>query len=582
MQELQVNSRNYRTADAIRENRDATEALSRFADIATQLGTDRIAKEAAELHERVSEGRFYVACVGQSKRGKSTVIGALVGKPILPTGIVPVTTVPTVVRYGTDYRVRVRTRSGGWQSVAPENLQQYVSEELNPENTKGVEGAEVFFPSPLLSTGMCLVDTPGLGSVFGGNTAATQDFIPHIDAAIVVIGSDPPIAGEELLLVQAVSKHVKDILLVLNKADKASQIELQTAARFSQKMLKERIGRAVNEIYCISAAQQLSGRELQWDWEKFVNALQRLVDESGRSLIQRAAERGRRRLGEQLLAVVKEERSALLRPVEESERRVNAMRQTIAEAERSMNDLGYLFTAEQHRLSDLFLSRRKAFFNRTLPVARQELQALLRQAHRGSGPSFRRTAMRLTQEIAEKYVLPWLQTEEEYAEQLYREAAKRFVDQGNDFLRKLADSGIPELTQMPHALDAERGFRTRSQFRFYDFITIAQPASPLLFMADLVRGAVRAFGSIEKDADEFLSRLLESNSTRVQSDVNERILESRHRLEADIRILLRDVIHVAERALQRARAAQQSGAAAVVSRIERLNAIEQELTTIAN
>jgi hypothetical protein len=56
-----------------------------------------------------------------------------------------------------------------------------------------VDGAEVFVPSPLLSSGMCFVDTPGLGSVFTGNTATTQAFIPDIDAALVVVGGDPPL-----------------------------------------------------------------------------------------------------------------------------------------------------------------------------------------------------------------------------------------------------------------------------------------------------------------------------------------------------------------------------------------------------
>jgi hypothetical protein len=57
----------------------------------------------------------------------------------------------------------------------------------------------------------------------------------------------------------------------------------------------------------------------------------------------------------------------------------------------------------------------------------------------------------------------------------------------------------------------------------------------------------------------------------VQSDVNERVLESRHRLEADIRPLLRDVAHVAERALAHARAAQRSGAAGVQSALTRFD-----------
>jgi hypothetical protein len=185
--------------------------------------------------------------------------------------------------------------------------------------------------------------------------------------------------------------------------------------------------------------------------------------------------------------------------------------------------------------------------------------------------------MRQAQEIARKYVAPWLQAEEAYAEKVYRQAAQRFVDFANDFLKKLSEAGVPELAQMPHALDPERGFRAKSRFYFQEFITVAQPASPLLFLADLARGAVGAYGSIRRDGFAFLDHLLETNSTRVQSDVNERVLESRHRLEADIRGLLRDVSHVAERALSHARAAREEGASAVGAALRRMAALEQEL-----
>ena len=160
---------------------------------------------------RINEGRFFVACVGQFKRGKSTLLDALVGEPVLPTGVVPVTAVPTVLRYGTTRTARVLIRTQ-WLTIEPEDLPQYVSEELNPENAKQVAGVEVFLSSPLLAGGMCLVDTPGIGSVFSGNTETTREFIPQIDAAILVVGADPPISGEELALIEAVAVNVDDIL----------------------------------------------------------------------------------------------------------------------------------------------------------------------------------------------------------------------------------------------------------------------------------------------------------------------------------------------------------------------------------
>ena len=169
---------------------DGTARLLQLAELAQELGTESIAEEARELAARVSEGRFYVVCVGQFKRGKSTLLNALVSYEAVPTGFVPVTAVPTVIRFGDELHARVHMRDGSWRDVAMPDLKEYVTEELNPENKKAVDAAEVFVPCPLLSSGMCFVDTPGLGSVFTGNTATTQAFIPHIDAALVVVGAD--------------------------------------------------------------------------------------------------------------------------------------------------------------------------------------------------------------------------------------------------------------------------------------------------------------------------------------------------------------------------------------------------------
>src|ERR1700733_13233896 len=140
-------------------------ALRRLAELARVLGSETVSEEAEEIAARIAQGRIYVACVGQFKRGKSTLLGALVGDRILPTGVVPVTTVPTIVRYGPSKAARVRFHGGSWTAINPENIAQFVSEEQNPENAKGVAGVEVFCDSPLLATGISFVDTPGLGSI---------------------------------------------------------------------------------------------------------------------------------------------------------------------------------------------------------------------------------------------------------------------------------------------------------------------------------------------------------------------------------------------------------------------------------
>jgi hypothetical protein len=160
--------------------------------IAKEAGAASVAADAAALAARLAEGRFFVACLGQFKRGKSTLLNALVGERALPTGVVPVTSAVTILRHAPSPCARVILASGETAAIDVGALAEYVTEEHNPENAKGVAAVEIGLPSPLLASGTCLVDTPGIGSVFAGNTAVTRRFIPHIDAALVVIGTDPP------------------------------------------------------------------------------------------------------------------------------------------------------------------------------------------------------------------------------------------------------------------------------------------------------------------------------------------------------------------------------------------------------
>jgi len=561
---------------------DGAARLLRLAQLAEELGSSRIAEEARDLASRISEGRFYVACIGQFKRGKSTLINALIGDPILPVGFTPVTAVPTVIRFGDKRRARVQVRDSSWQEVSVSDLNQYVSEECNPENTKGIRGVEVFVPSSLLAGGMCFVDTPGLGSVFTGNTAATHAFIPHVDAALVVIGADPPLAGEELALVEAVAQHVQDLVVVLNKADRTTPDEKAAAVSFADRQVRKRLQRGLGPILEVSAAERIDNRGPERDWQKLVDVLDGLVEQSGRRLIYSACERGIGRLSERLLAVVGEEREALQRPIEESEQRIATMKITIAEAERSMRELKFLFMAEQQHISDMFVDRHKAFLARVLPGAKEELEQVISSVPYGLGPNYRRRLMKEAQGIAKRYVIPWLRPEQEEAEQQYRRVSPRFVEIGNDFLKKLSEGGIPELARMPHALDAEAGFRVRSTFTFADYIQVAQPVSPLRWLADVFVSLVGALLFIKNDAREFLVTLLEVNSTRVQSDILNRIQESHGYLEVEIRKLLHEVSRVAEQALSNARRVRQEGAPAVEAALESLGTLEREVENLSD
>jgi hypothetical protein len=557
---------------------DAADLLRELAEIGRALGADTVPAEVAALTERLGEGRFFVACVGQFKRGKSTLLNALVGDPVLPTGVAPVTTVVTVLRHGAQRRARVRLAGAEWREIDVAQLTAYVTEAQNPENAKGVDAAEVFVPSPLLASGMCLVDTPGIGSVFAGNTQATREFVPHVDAALVVLGADPPISGDELALVEGVTQYTAHLVFVLNKADRLSPAELAEARGFTERVLVERLRHPPERFFEISAVERLAGAPTR-DWIALERALEALAHESGRTLLRVAAERGVQRLADRLLQVLDLHREALVRPLDESARGVAALRQAVAESERALTDLGPLFTAEQERLARALNAERRRFLAATLADATRKLAQRITPVNGPSRGVLRARAMEHARAVARDHVEAWRRDLEPRAEGLYRGVTARFVELVNGFLARLRATGDPVLAGLPAELGPETAFRTPRHFYFADLLVVASAGPAGWLMTRLVPKRI-ALAAVRREASAYLERLLATNGARVVNDLVDRVVESRRQLEAEIGVRLQEIVTIAEHALSQARARQQAGADAVHAELGRLGALRRRAEAI--
>ena len=80
-----------------------------------------------------------VAILGQFKSGESSFLNSLIGKPILPVGVIPVTTTITRVQYGKRERALVRHFDGQHTEVDIGEVEEFTSEAKNPANQKNVE-----------------------------------------------------------------------------------------------------------------------------------------------------------------------------------------------------------------------------------------------------------------------------------------------------------------------------------------------------------------------------------------------------------------------------------------------------------
>jgi len=554
--------------------------LGRIQRAAEELGAAAIAEEARSLAERAAEGRFYVACVGQFKRGKSTLLNALVGAQVLPTGTAPVTSVVTVLRHGDEARARMRRAGEGWEPIAIADLADIVSEERNPGNVKGVLAVEVFTPSPLLASGLCFVDTPGLGSVFEANSEATREFVPHIDAALAVFGADPPLSGEEMGVIEEIARNVESFVFVLNKADRVTPVELEEATAFARRVLAERMRLAEPEVFRVSALEVLRGEAASRDWPALLQRLRELAEESGQVLVRGAVERGVARLTARLANVLREERAALERPLEETRERVRVLHRASEEAARALWELGPLFDAEMRRLGDAFRDRRVAFLREAMPKVREGLAEYVARAPVRFGPALRAHALHEALRLAQETVLPWLRQSETEASRAYRESAERFAGHINGLLERLRGSDAWRGIPLPDSVDLATGADEQSRFRFETFAHLESPAglvAALDWLADALLPRAWTRRRIEPAVRAYLERLMEANAHRVENGIKQRLQDSRLRLESQIRYALQEVIQAAERGLERALALQDEGAEAVRAAVERIDEVERRL-----
>lgn len=185
-----------------------------------------VTRQIEELHSRLAYGRLHLAVVGEFNRGKSTFINGLIGLPLLPTSVLPITTVPTRIVYGPEISCTIRFFNGkpdiivrSLREKISTTLLQYVAEENNPKNQYCVETVEVTVPSPLLKNSTVLIDTPGFGSTYLHNTKSALDSLTDCDAALFLLSADPPMTQTEVEFLKAVSRHVPRLFFILNKVD---------------------------------------------------------------------------------------------------------------------------------------------------------------------------------------------------------------------------------------------------------------------------------------------------------------------------------------------------------------------------
>jgi hypothetical protein len=225
------------------------------------LGRKNAEQQCNELMVKLAEDRFTLAVLGQFKRGKSSLMNAIIGRELLPTGLLPLTSAITMLKYGPEDKLIINHFESPFPEELPvSSLAGFVTENGNPGNRRKVKTAIVELPVPFLRRGIEFVDTPGIGSAITANTTTTYSFLPECDAVLFVTGVDSPMTSAELEFLKEIQEYVNKIFFVVNKADLVNSNELGEILDYVAATIREQSGSGKLKIFPVSARLGLEAR----------------------------------------------------------------------------------------------------------------------------------------------------------------------------------------------------------------------------------------------------------------------------------------------------------------------------------
>lgn len=304
---------------------DLLSKINELSEILNGYEDHLLKNEIATLKEKVIEKKLYVVVVGLFKRGKSTLINSLIDKNILPSSVTPVTALITIIEYNENRGATVFFMDSKATNIGINEVDEYVTEEKNPENKKKVYYVRIFDNAEILKSAS-LVDTPGLGSAYEHNTKATLAFIPKIDAALFLLSADIPVSAIDLELLKELKGHVAKIIFVLNKADLLQNEDLQKIIQHNKKVLSKALQQDEKEIQFRIVSNKDSEKK---NLTELKNELQNLGKDEKEELIQTSSQHQLKLLWQQVALHLKFIRDSYLLPLHELENRTAQLTSSI-------------------------------------------------------------------------------------------------------------------------------------------------------------------------------------------------------------------------------------------------------------
>ncbi len=217
----------------------------------------------SHLVEKIQSPTYEIAFFGRVSSGKSSLLNRIIGTDLLPTGVTPITAVPTRVKNGPVSKLLVWTADGRFVTYGVDRLADFVTEKKNPANEKRVTRLLVEIPLPVLPEEVVLVDTPGLGSLALEGAAETLAYLPRCDLGVVLVDASSNLHTDDVATVDALRAASAPSLVVLSKVDLVPEGDRPELLEYTRRELAHQLGSKV-DVAPLSSRPELSALLQEW------------------------------------------------------------------------------------------------------------------------------------------------------------------------------------------------------------------------------------------------------------------------------------------------------------------------------
>jgi len=195
---------------------DALELLDSAAAAATAYNREDLLPGIEDSRSVIVEPEFVVVVAGEFKKGKSTLVNALIDASVCPVDDDIATAVPTSVRHGLETSASVLTGDDA-VAIPIEDAARYIVETI--ESAESPDLVEILLPRGLLVNGLVMVDTPGVGGLDSNHGAATLGALAFADLVIFVTDASQELTAPEMEFLNHAHRLCDSVICVITKTD---------------------------------------------------------------------------------------------------------------------------------------------------------------------------------------------------------------------------------------------------------------------------------------------------------------------------------------------------------------------------